>query len=447
MRISRQTLWLRLTAAFLLVAVVGVAVVAVVANRATTAGLRALLIESEWAALRNALAEFYAAQGDWSGVERVLTAGRPGQGGAGLLLVDAAGKAVAAAGGRANRPSGPQDAEQALPIVVDGRTVGSLLINYPGGSAGGYGAALLAQVNRALWLGGSLSVALALTLGALLARGLTRPLDRLIQATRQAAAGDLTQHVPPGPGELGELAASFNQMIGALAAAEEQRRQLVADVAHELRTPLSIMRGHVEAMLDGVYPLSADNLAVVHEETLLLGRLVEDLRTLSLAESGHLPLRLRPTDLSQLLRQTALAFEPQAEAEGVRLELDAPAELPPVMADPDRLQQVLNNLAANALRSLQVDIGRTPTLRLVARSTGAHVQVQVVDNGPGLSAEAQAHAFDRFWRADGAERDRSGSGLGLAICRGIVLAHGGRIWAAETPGGGATFVVELPSTA
>lgn len=446
MRNIWHTLWFRLTAAFLLIAIVGVAAVALLANQVTTTGFRAFLTEAQWADLRADLANLYARQGNWVGAELLLSAGRPGQGGTGLLLLAEDGSAVAAAGGRANRPTGPADADAALPILVNGRSVATLLIKFPSGGGGARAAeSFLAQVNRALWVGGALSVLLALALGAWLARRLTRPLNDLTQATRQMAQGHLNQQVPPAQGELGELAASFNQMAGALAQAEQQRQQLLADVAHELRTPLSIMRGHIEAMLDGVFPLSPDNLAVVHEETLLLGRLVEDLRTLSLLESDRLPLNLRPTDLAQVLRQTAVAFEPLAEAEEVQLALDAPADLPLVLADPDRLQQVTGNLVANALRHLAQSARRPRQLRLTVRPFSDQVQVSVADNGPGLSPEARVHVFDRFWRGESSRsRDQGGSGLGLAICRGIVLAHNGRIWADETPGGGATFCFTLP---
>ncbi len=447
MRSLLHTLWFRLTAAFLLVAIIGVVAVALLANQATTVGFRAYLTESQWTELRTDLANLYARQGNWEGVDLLLSAARPGQGGSGLLLLDEAGNQVAAAGGRGNRPAGMEDADSALPIEVNGRIVGTLLVKLPGGTGVGAHAAeqFLTEVNKALWIGGGLSVLLALALGVLLARRLTRPLTQLTQATRQMSQGDLHQQVPvQSQGELGELAASFNQMSGALALAEQQRQQLLADVAHELRTPLSIMRGHLEAMLDGVFDISADNLALVHEESLLLGRLVEDLRTLSLVESGQLPLNMRIVDLGRVVQQAAAAFEPLAEAEGVQLNVSVPAMVPPVLADPDRLQQVLGNLTANALRHVGQGKRQQPAVHLRLVALDDAVQVQVADNGPGLSPEAQAHVFDRFWRAESSRtRDQGGSGLGLAICRGIVEAHNGRIWVEDTPDGGATFVFEL----
>ena len=438
-------LWFRLTAAFLLVALIGVFLVAVLANRATTVGFRSYLHEAQWADLRADLTNLYARQGHWQGAELLMTVNRPGQGGAGLLLLDEQGLPVAAGGGRANRPGSAAEADVALPILVDGRTVGSLLVKFPAG-VGAYAAEqFLREVNQAVWLGGGLAALLALALGVLLAWGLTRPLAQLTQATRQMAAGNLHQQVPPAQGELGELAASFNQMAGALAQAEQQRRQLLADVAHELRTPLSIMRGHLEAMVDGVFELSPDNLALVHEESLLLGRLIEDLRTLSLVESGNLPLNLRRTDLAQMARQAAAAFAPLAEADNVQLTVDLPAAAPPILADPDRLQQVLSNLLANGLRHVRQNGRDHPAVQIKVTTADGRGRLAVIDNGPGLSPAARQRVFDRFWRAEGSRnRDQGGSGLGLAICRAIVEAHHGRIWAEETPGGGATFVLELP---
>jgi signal transduction histidine kinase len=219
---------------------------------------------------------------------------------------------------------------------------------------------------------------------------------------------------------VGALAASFNLMSAALADAEQQRQQMLADIAHELRTPLSITRGHLEAMLDGVFPTTPDNLALIHEETLLLGRLVEDLRTLSLAEAGQLSLDKTPLDLTELTAQAVAAFEPLAEAENVRLLTDLPAEPVSITADADRLRQVLGNLLANALRHVTKGENGPPQVTVsLVRQNGTAV-LRIADNGPGLSPQAQAHVFDRFWRADSARsRDQGGSGLGLAICKAV----------------------------
>ena len=442
-------LWFKLTAAFLLVAVVGVIVVAVLANRATAVGFTHYLNAdraAQWADLQAELSRYYEQNGRWDGVEDLLRAVRPGrgmgqgQGGMSLALLDESGQTVASAGRR-----GEDAASVELPIMVDGRTVGTLLIVEPGGQGSRAAQQFLDDVNRAIWLGGLAAVLMALFLGLFLARRLTRPLRQLTQASHKMAAGELGQQVTVTThDEIGELADSFNRMSRELALAEQQRQQMLADVAHELRTPLSIARGHIEAMLDGVFEMTPDNLALIHEETLLLGRLVEDLRTLSLAEAGQLSLDLAEVDLTELARQAAAGFEPLAEAEGVRLTAVTPSNPLIITADANRIRQVLGNLLSNALRHVVKGENEPHQVTLTLENRGEFARISVTDNGPGLSAAEQAQVFDRFWRADEARsRDRGGSGLGLAICRAIVAAHHGRIWLESVPGKGATFIFEI----
>lgn len=447
----RHTLWFKLTAAFLLVVAAGVIVVAILANRATAVGFRHYLnqdMAAQWADLQLQLAGHYDQQGNWEEVESLLVAAGPGrgQGGGSLVLLDSDGQIVALAGGRRNYPTTIAEADVSLPIVVDDQPAGALLVKQPGGAGAAAAEQFLVEVNNAIWWGGVAAVLVALFLGVFLARRLTHPLRQLTEATRKMAGGDLEQQVSTDErGEIGELSTSFNQMSVALAASEQQRQQMLADVAHELRTPLSITRGHIEAMLDGVFEMTPDNLALVHEETLLLGRLVDDLRTLSLAEAGQLSLDRVLVNLTDLMAQSVAAFEPLAETEGVELMAEAPENSVMITADPSRIRQVLGNLLSNALR--HVDIGKSgrPQVALSLANQGDVAQLRVRDNGPGLAPEAQKHIFDRFWRADRARsRDQGGSGLGLPICRAIVNAHGGRIWVESTAGDGATFIVELP---
>ncbi len=442
-------LWFKLTAAFLLVAVVGVIVVAVLANRATAVGFTHYLNAdraAQWADLQVELARYYEQNGRWDGVEGLLREVRPGrgmgQGGMSLVLLDETGQVAASAG----RRGGEADAASVeLPVVVDGRTVGALLVIEPGGQGSRAAQQFLDDVNRAVWLGGLAAVLMALFLGLFLARRLTRPLRQLTQASHKMAAGELGQQVTVTThDEIGELADSFNRMSHELALAEQQRQQMLADVAHELRTPLSITRGHIEAMLDGVFEMTPDNLALIHEETLLLGRLVEDLRTLSLAEAGQLSLNLAEVDLTELVQQAAAGFEPLAEAEGVRLTAVTPPDPLIITADANRLRQVLGNLLSNALRHVVKGGNEPHQVTLTLENRGEFARISVADNGPGLSTAEQAQVFDRFWRADEARsRDRGGSGLGLAICKAIVAAHHGRIWLESVPGEGATFIFEL----
>lgn len=449
----RHRLLFRLTTAFLLVALVGVVVVALLANRATTSGFNRFLQaegSSAWIDLQTRLGELYAATGSWSGAEAMMSAvAGPGRGGGGvqLALVDPNGTVIAAAGarrGQAGQGSGPTPQE--LPVIADGQTVATLLVSAPGMGASRAAEQYLDEVNRAIWWGGLAAVLVAIVLGGWLAYRLTRPLRELTDATQEMAAGRLQQAVTVhDAGELGQLAAGFNQMAESLAAAESQRRQLLADVAHELRTPLSVLRGQLEAMLDGVFPMTAENVAVAHDETILLGRLVDDLRTVSLAEAGQLPLTRQAIDPMEALARAMTAFAPLYESERVALTLEPAGSLPAVWADAERLQQVFNNLLANALRHAPQGPNDRPEVRLAANRAANGVRFTIADNGPGLSTEAQAHVFDRFWRGDRSRnRAHGGSGLGLAISRAIIEAHGGRITIESEPGHGTAFHIVLP---
>jgi signal transduction histidine kinase len=228
--------------------------------------------------------------------------------------------------------------------------------------------------------------------------------------------------------------------------AETLRRNLVADVAHELRTPLSVLQGNLRAILDDVYPLDKSEVARLYDQTRLLGRLVKDLHELAQAEAGQLQLNQQPIDLGKLIGDTVATFTPVAEAEDVILSIQIPDDLPPVRADSARIAQVLHNLLANALR--HTPAGETISLR-AGFETGEHSQVwlAVQDTGEGIPSEHLPHVFDRFYRADPARsRSAGGAGLGLAIVRAIVESHGGQVSAASDGklGRGSTFTVRLP---
>ena len=299
--------------------------------------------------------------------------------------------------------------------------------------------AYLASVNDAVWLAGSIAVLAAVALGLLLARQISGPVRDLTSAARRMAAGDYEGRVPVRTDdEIGELAAAFNAMAGAVGRQEELRRRMAADIAHELRTPLAVVQADLEAMLDGVRPLSAGALEEVHEETRLLSRLIDDLRDLSLAESGGLPLHETATDLPALARASAARFAPRAEEKGVRLGVEGAEGLPEVRADPDRISQVLGNLLENALR--HVPRGGEVTVRLAPGALSGEAEVTVHNTGRGIAAEHLPNLFERFYRADLARsRTSGGSGIGLAVVKQLVEAHGGRVWAESPPEGGATF--------
>jgi signal transduction histidine kinase len=286
-----------------------------------------------------------------------------------------------------------------------------------------------------------LVAALAVAGSMLVSRRVAQPIRVLTGASYRLGKGDLSERVPVvGRDELAGLAASFNRMADSLQRGEERQRRLIADVAHELRTPLANLRGYLEALKDGVVRPDAELFASLHEEAVLQQRIVDDLQDLALAEAGTLVYHRSQVDLAELLETCRTAHQAVAEAAGVRLVLaaDAPGC---VDADPDRLRQVLGNLVGNALRA-------TPaggSVTLATRREGDSAVVTVTDTGSGIAAEHLPYVFDRFWRADAARgRTTGGSGLGLAIVRQIVTDHGGTIEVASRLGQGTTFRIELP---
>jgi two-component system sensor histidine kinase BaeS len=272
-------------------------------------------------------------------------------------------------------------------------------------------------------------------------RRLSAPVGDLMEATERIAAGDYSARVSAqGPAEVRSLARTFNEMAARLQMTSEERRNLMADVTHELRTPLTVIQGEVEGMLDGVYEPSEERLKSILEETRVLNRLVDDLRTLALAESGALQLKREAVDLLELIYETTAVFRSQAESAGVSLDVQMKGELPLLKLDANRMRQVIGNLVANALHYTPPD--GTVTVRCELSSTGGEQKAlfSVSDTGRGISPEDLAHVFDRFYKA----RDSSGMGLGLAIARRLVEAHGGTITAESQLGRGTTMRVTLP---
>lgn len=273
------------------------------------------------------------------------------------------------------------------------------------------------------------------------ARRLALPLGELIDAAGRVEAGDYSVRVRArGPRELRSLGQAFNDMAQRLELTEQQRRNLMADLSHELRTPVSVIQGNLEALSDGVYPADEAHLGPVLEEVRLLSRLIDDLRTLSEAETGTLALHREPTDLGVLIGEVATNFRTQAQAQGIELRQLVDEQLPLVEVDPVRVREVLVNLITNALR--HTDRGGWIEISASADGVGdgAQVLLTVADNGSGIYPQDLPHIFDRFYKTGG----DAGRGLGLTIAKDLVEAHGGRIEAESEPGGGAKLRFWLP---
>ena len=326
-------------------------------------------------------------------------------------------------------------------LVVGGMAALAFLVTSLFGGGG--------QTAVLVWIGGlSLSFALpvlAVAMAVRAFRGIAVPLADVMAAADHVADGDLSARVPEGRhGGFNRLAHSFNRMVEELERTDQLRRNLTADVAHELRTPVHIIQGNLEGVLDRVYEPTAEHIGATLEETRLLARLVDDLGTLSLAESGQMSLAKESIDVVEFLTDVAATFGSQAEAAGIDIEVEPGGNAPPVAlrSDVGRLQQVMGNLLANSLRHSKR--GENVTLRAAATPDG--VRIEVEDRGEGIPADDLPFIFDRFWRGDRSRShaETAGGGLGLAIARRLVQAHGGQIDVRSEVGVGTTFSILLP---
>jgi signal transduction histidine kinase len=302
------------------------------------------------------------------------------------------------------------------------------------------------QVARLLGIGIVILGVLAIAGAGRTFRRVAFSLDELVEAADRVEHGDYTTRVTvprTGPRPMRNLARGFNEMVTRLEADEEQRRRLLADVSHELRTPLTVVQGNIEAMLDGVHEVDEAHLGAILEETRVLGRLVDDLRTVALSESGSLPLHREPTDLGVVATDAVGSFRSTAQAVGVELIVDVADDIPLLEVDPVRIREVISNLVANALRHTPAGGSIALDARVADVTAGdgrREVVVMVRDTGSGIEADLLPHVFDRFAKAAGSR----GSGLGLAIARALVEAHGGSIDVESAPGRGSTFRFRLP---
>lgn len=464
-------LWVRLTAAFVAVTLVSVGTVALLAGWNASDQFRQYVYHQDELAqndLADELAAFYQQRGSWDGVGALLAPfGRPDprrrfaspyeRGRQTVVITDASGKVVYdPAGQRLGSTVDLRSRGGGAPVTVEGRLVGYVTASdNPRDFTAPPEQNFLDQLRVTLVIAAVVAGSLGILFGTLISRTLAAPLADLASTARAFAARDWGRRVSVrGAAQTAEIAAvarAFNEMADDLQHAETLRRNLMADVAHELRTPLSVLQGNLRALLDDVYPLERREIATLYDQTRLLSRLVDDLHQLALAESGQLPLNVQAIDLIGLLQATHSQFAAAAEAQGLSLTVGAglaPAlapALPRVRADADRLAQVLQNLISNAIRHTPTGGRITITAEPLAIAAGEMVRVSVGDTGDGIAPEDLPHVFDRFYRADRSRSHRGGgAGLGLAIAKSLTEAMGGTIGVESARGQGSRFWFTLP---
>jgi signal transduction histidine kinase len=462
----------KLTLALLLVVAVSVGLTAYLTNLRTASEFSQYVSQGRLAyveQLQETLSDYYADTGSWQGVQGLFD-DLPQYGSYRLVLADNSGVIVGDTDGDWLGDTASQiGLTDPASVVVSGEHVGALYLassstghgQGKGQMAGPGGAEqqpltgeeqdFLNRFNTSLIIAAAVGAVVAILLGLVLTRQITRPIKELKKGASRIAAGRLGYRVKvKSKDEFGELARSFNSMAASLQNGEEARQRLLADIAHELRTPLSVIEGTVDAMLDGVFEADASNLLSIKEETALLTRLVADLRDLSLAESGQLKLDLEPVDLADLVRRLVSQTEVIARQKDITLRLDTAEQLPQVQADGKRIEQVVANLLSNALHHTPAGGSVAVTVARAGSVPGCQggkddLLVSVADTGEGIPAEHLPHIFERFYRVDDARsRKRGGAGLGLAIARQMVELHRGRIWVDSDPGKGSRFSFTLP---
>jgi two-component system, OmpR family, sensor histidine kinase BaeS len=438
----------RIAVAFAVVAVAAAAVTAVLVNVAFDARFSGYLDEQQdrrVAHLTTSLAETYESAGGWDEQELDRVAAVTLMDGGAVRLSDVSGAAVwESRGGPMSEMhqrmmgSGPLGAQRDVEVAVDGEVVGTASVRLPQAGLLPSDVAFRTAVNRVLLLAGVAGGLVAVAVGVLLARRATAPARRLTSAARAIAAGDRSRRVGlDRRDEFGEMAEAFDRMAEAVEEEDRLRRTFAADVAHELRTPLMILRGEIEALEDGIVEPTPEALSSLREETMRLGRLVDDLETVARADAAGFTLDRQLVDLAEVVADAASAHDGILASRGVGIEVTL-GDGAYVSGDRSRLEQVVVNLLANASAftpeggRVSVDVG----------VDGQDATITVTDSGPGIPPDELDHVFERFFR--GRQARPGGSGIGLTVVRDLVEAHRGGVTASNHPGGGAAFVVRLP---
>jgi len=456
---------IKLLFSFALVVLVSVSVVVLLTYQGAASEVRSFMFQGSMVRAQEIaknLEAYYQAHQTWQGAEMLISLtgsgagmmghGRGPGGGQGamasmmnqrLRLADAKGRVISDTS--TDQAEGSLTAEEltkAIQLNNGSQVVGYLLPESAMIFSVSDEQFLLSRLTRAALIAGLVGAGLSLLLAFFLAYRLMRPVRELRGAAKMVEAGDFSRRVPVhGSDELAQLSHTFNQMAGSLQKARESRQAMTADIAHELRTPLAVQLAHLEALQDGIYPLTPENLEPILEQNRLLNRLVEDLRTLTLAETGQLKLEPIKTDLQVLVERVADRFRAQAASKQVDIRLNISPDCPAIRVDPGRIEQILNNLLSNALR--YAPVGGQIGINL--KKEASTVIMTVHDNGSGIADEALPHIFERFYRADRSRsRSEGGSGLGLAIALQIAELHGGALTARNDPQGGAIFTLSLP---
>ena len=424
--------------AFLLVSIISVGLVGLTVGGILARQFQSFVDAQSQTAISGQLLDYYRENGGWDAVGSAAIDNRVTLDVGEAFVLDADGNVILPIGENLDDRLWWQEQIQQEILLEEGGEVIGRIVAEP------VGREFLTTVRNTLIVASLGAIVIAFLLSRLISRTLTRPVRELTAATKAVAQGEIAPTVPVlTRDEVGTLTQSFNQMNEELERSRELRRQLTADIAHELRTPLGLVLGHTEALRDGVLPPSAETFSIIHDETVRLNRLVLDLRTLSMAEADELTLEYAEVDPKELIERVAALHAATAAKAGVTISTASASDLPMLWVDGDRMTQVLNNLVGNALR--YVSEGSSVAVWAEHKPSTNQITLAVKDDGVGISAEKLPHIFERFYRADKSRtRAEGGTGLGLAIAKSLVERHGGVISAESAEGKGTTFFIQLP---
>ena len=434
----------KLILAFLVVSLLSTGLIVLFTRVSTNSEFNKFVSDRYKAELASQLANYYQEKQTWEGVEKMFVRGHfnPDQDRPLFFSIAGVNGNILVAGVDHDKGEkiGADVLDAGAKIQVNEKTVGILLLNTPP-DRNPLEEQFLRRLKESSLLSAIGTIILAFILGAILSRTITRPIRELTKATREIANGKFDQKVTVrSRDEIGELAESFNKMNDDLARSFNLRKQMTADIAHELRTPLSLIIGHAEAVHDGVLPASPENFEIIREEAERLEKMVNDLRTLSLADAGELSVEFQLADVNKLLGDIQSHYLTPFANKRVTLDLENASEILQANLDPLRFSQALTNILDNALHYAPEE-GRVV---MSAKQIGDEIEISIADNGEGVTPEEAVHIFDHFYRADESRaRDDGGSGLGLAITKSIIEMHKGKIWAESEKGKGLKMVIRL----